>query len=142
MSQIAVVYWSGTGNTQTMAEAVVSGVNQAGGQALLLSCETFDPETMEKYEGIAFGCPAMGAEELEESVFAPMFEQCLPYLEGKRIGLFGSYGWGDGEWMRSWEERCVSCGAVLCGEPVICQDAPDEETTTLCEQLGKDLLVP
>ena len=96
MSQIAVVYWSGTGHTQAMAEAVAKACG-----AQLFTAEEFSADQVAKYDAIAFGCPAMGAEVLEESEFRPMFDACKPHLQGKKIALFGSYGWGDGEWMRN-----------------------------------------
>ena len=139
MSKIAVVYWSGTGNTEAMANAVVSGVTAAGAEAELFTCDTFNESMIDQYDAIAFGCPSMGAEQLEEDEFEPMFSACAPKLVGKRIALFGSYGWGDGEWMRSWQEQCSELGAVLTEEPVICNDAPDDESTAACEALGKAL---
>ena len=132
---IAVVYWSGTGHTQQMAEAVAKA---CGGT--LLTADLFSGADADKYDVIAFGCPAMGAEVLEESEFEPMFDSCKPHLKGKKIALFGSYGWGDGEWMRNWEEDCASCGAVLCCDSVICQDEPDADALSACEALGKALL--
>ena len=132
---IAVVYWSGTGHTQQMAEAVAKA---CGGT--LLTADLFSGADADKYDAIAFGCPAMGAEVLEESEFEPMFDSCKPHLKGKKIALFGSYGWGDGEWMRNWEEDCASCGAVLCCDSVICQDDPDADALSACEALGKALL--
>ena len=132
---IAVVYWSGTGHTQQMAEAVAKA---CGGT--LLTADLFSGADADKYDAIAFGCPAMGAEVLEESEFEPMFDSCKPHLKGKKIALFGSYGWGDGEWMRNWEEDCASCGAVLCCDSVICQDEPDADALSACAALGKALL--
>ena len=132
---IAVVYWSGTGHTQQMAEAVAKA---CGGT--LLTADLFSGADVDKYDAIAFGCPAMGAEVLEESEFEPMFDSCKPHLKGKKIALFGSYGWGDGEWMRNWEEDCAACGAVLCCDSVICQDGPDADALSACEALGKALL--
>ena len=96
MSKVAVVYWSGTGNTEAMAEAVADGIREKGGEAVILTAGEFDRSMIEDYDSIAFGCPSMGDEELEESEFAPMFESCEPDLAGKKIALFGSYGWGDG----------------------------------------------
>ena len=103
MSKIAVVYWSGTGNTEAMANSVLSGAKAAGAQAELFTASEFGAEKLAQYDAVAFGCPAMGAEQLEEDEFEPMFSSCKTGLKGKRIALFGSYGWGDGEWMRSWE---------------------------------------
>ncbi len=139
MSKIAVVYWSGTGNTEEMANAVADGAKAAGAEAGLLTSGAFDASMTENYDAIAFGCPSMGAEELEEEEFAPMFEACESRLEGKKIALFGSYGWGDGEWMRNWEDTCRSDGAVLVCDSVICNDAPDEEAVAACKALGAAL---
>ena len=135
MSKIAVVYWSGTGNTEAMAQSVAKGV---GSDVDLFTAGEFDC-AVDHYDAIAFGCPSMGSEELEESEFAPMFDRCLPLLSGKKIALFGSYGWGDGEWMRNWAETCKQAGAELTCEPVICNDAPDDAAKAACENLGKSL---
>ena len=141
MSKIAVVYWSGTGNTEAMASAVADGVKEKGGEADLLLPSEFDLSTFDSYDGLAFGCPAMGAEVLEEDEFEPMFLDCEEKLTGKRIALFGSYGWGDGEWMRSWEKRCIDCGAILVCDCVICNESPDDEVNTACKALGASLVV-
>ena len=139
MSKVAVVYWSGTGNTEAMASSVAQGVKKAGGEAVLLTSGEFDSSMIASFDAIAFGCPAMGAEELEEDEFEPMFSSCESELKGKTIALFGSYGWGDGEWMRTWEERCASAGAVLkCGS-VIANEAPDNEASAKCVELGEKL---
>ena len=137
MSKIAVIYWSGTGNTQAMAEAVAAGAKEAGAEADLLTCA--DVSDISAYDAAALGCPAMGAEELEDSEFLPMLESIEPALAGKKVALFGSYGWGDGEWMRNWETRCKEIGAVLAAESVICNDAPDDEATANCKELGAAL---
>lgn len=139
MSKIAVVYWSGTGNTQAMAELVAAGAQEAGAQVEVLEASAFGGEQVKEFDAIAFGCPSMGAEQLEESEFEPMFQSCEPELSGKKIALFGSYGWGDGEWMRSWEQTCREDGAVLACDSVICNEAPDEEAQAACAALGKSL---
>ena len=139
MSKVAVVYWSGTGNTEAMAVSVADGVKKAGGEAVVLTSGEFDSSMILSFDAIAFGCPAMGAEELEEDEFEPMFSACESELNGKRIALFGSYGWGDGEWMRNWEETCTQDGAVLACDSVTCNDAPDDEACAACEALGKAL---
>ena len=102
MSKVAVVYWSGTGNTEAMAMAVAEGVKGKGAEVSVITAAEFSPEQVGEYSAIAFGCPAMGSEVLEESEFEPMFDGCKNSIGGKRVALFGSYGWGDGEWMRSW----------------------------------------
>ena len=139
MSKIAVVYWSGTGNTEAMAAAVKEGVSEKGAEAVMLTAAEFDASMMDSFDAIAFGCPSMGAEELEDSEFAPMFSSCEAKLNGKKIALFGSYGWGDGEWMRNWEESCKGDGAVLACDPVICNDAPDDDAIAACKALGAAL---
>ena len=113
MSKIAVVYWSGTGNTQAMAEAVAEGVQKAGAQALLLPVSETDAASVLACDAVAFGCPAMGAEVLEESEFEPFFEQAEAGLSGKKTALFGSYGWGDGQWMRDWADRVAADGGAF-----------------------------
>ena len=140
MSKVAVVYWSGTGNTEAMAMAVAEGAKGKGAEVSVITAAEFSPEQVGEYSAIAFGCPSMGSEELEESEFAPMFEGCEPKLNGKKIALFGSYGWGDGEWMRTWEETCRGDGAELACEPVICNEAPDEDALAACQALGKALV--
>ena len=135
--KIAVVYWSGTGNTEAMAAAVARGVTESGSEADLLT--TIRVNDFSSYDAIAFGCPAMGAEELEDSEFEPMFSALEGSLNGRKIALFGSYGWGDGEWMRTWEDRCKEDGAVLVCDPVICNEAPDDEAVSACKALGKAL---
>ena len=139
MSKVAVVYWSGTGNTEQMAAQVAEGVRNAGGEAVLLTAVEFGPDQLAEYDAVAFGCPSMGAEQLEEGEFEPMFTACEPELNGKKLGLFGSYGWGDGEWMRTWEATCREDGANLVSEGVICNEAPDGEAETACQALGKAL---
>ena len=140
MSKIAVVYWSGTGNTEAMANAVAEGAKKAGAQVNLYTPEEFSADLMSQFDAIAFGCPSMGAEQLEESEFEPMFTDCESKLDGKKIALFGSYGWGDGEWMRAWEDTCRNAGAVLACDSVICQDAPDEDAEASCRALGAALV--
>ena len=139
MSKIAVVYWSGTGNTEAMAAAVVEGAKNKGAVVSLVPAAEFSADQINDYDAIAFGCPSMGSEQLEESEFEPMFTVCEGRLSGKNIALFGSYGWGDGEWMRTWEETCRGDGANLVSEGVICNEAPDDEAEAACQALGKAL---
>ena len=139
MSKVAIVYWSGTGNTEAMANAVAEGAKNAGADVSIFTPSEFSASMADDFDAIAFGCPAMGAEVLEEDEFEPMFSACEGKLTGKRIALFGSYGWGDGEWMRSWEDTCRSDGADLVTESVICQEAPDDEAEANCRSLGAAL---
>ena len=139
MKKTAVIYWSGTGNTKQMAEAVLEGMKSAGAEAALLEAAQVDASTFSGVDAVAFGCPAMGSEVLEEMEFEPMFSACEAKLAGKKLGLFGSYGWGDGEWMRTWEATCREDGANLVSEGVICNEAPDGEAEAACQALGKAL---
>lgn len=139
MKKAAVVFWSGTGNTEAMAQSVLEGI-LANGEGAIFKASDFDASMMDDYDAIAFGCPAMGAEQLEETEFEPMFAACAERLSGRKIALFGSYGWGDGEWMRNWEEDCRQGGAILVCDSVICCDAPDEDAVAQCIALGKALV--
>lgn len=139
MKKIAIVYWSGTGNTEAMANAVKDGAESKGAEVTMLTAAEFDASLIDSFDAFAFGCPSMGAEQLEESEFEPMFSSIEDKLSGKNIALFGSYGWGDGQWMRDWEERCVSAGAKLVCDSVICNSAPDDEATVNCNALGAAL---
>ncbi len=139
MSKIAVVYWSGTGNTEAMATMVAAGAKETGAEAVLFTAAEFSPDLIDQFDAIAFGCPSMGAEQLEEGEFEPMFQSCEEKLSGKKLGLFGSYGWGDGEWMRNWEDTCRGDGANLVSEGVICNEAPDSDGEAACQALGKAL---
>ena len=139
MSKIAIVYWSGTGNTEQMAAMVAAGAADAGAETVSYTAGEFSADLADQFDAIAFGCPAMGAEQLEESEFEPMFTACLSKLGGKKVGLFGSYGWGDGEWMRSWVETCKEAGIHLVNDGVICNEAPDDSAEAECRALGQAL---
>ncbi len=139
MKKTAVVYWSGTGNTEAMAQAVAEGMKNAGAEVTVLTCDQASADSLSGYGAVAFGCPAMGSEVLEEMEFEPMFDACKNSLGGKKVALFGSYGWGDGEWMRSWEKNCEDAGVNLAVESVICCEAPDDAALEACRALGKAL---
>ena len=141
MSKVAVVYWSGTGNTAAMAEAVAQGARGAGASVNVFNLDesAFGGANVAEYDAIAFGCPAMGAEVLEESEFDPMFSGIEYSLKDKKIALFGSYGWGDGQWMRDWEDRCKNAGAVLACDSVTANNDPDAEAVAACKALGAAL---
>lgn len=139
MSKIAVVFWSGTGNTEAMAGFVEEGAKAVGAEVVKYDPEDFTKEMVKDYDAIAFGCPAMGDEELEETVFAPMFDTVKDSLSGKRIALFGSYDWGQGDWMESWKQTCLEAGAILGSEPVIANNEPDDEAAEKLKEMGKVL---
>ena len=137
MSKIAIVYWSGTGNTHAMAEAVKAGAEGAGATVDMFSPSEFNQSLISGYDAIAFGCPAMGAEVLEETEFDPMFTEIEGFLSGKKVALFGSYGWGDGQWMRDWEERCKSNNVNLVTDSVMANNAPSDADIENCSALGR-----
>jgi len=139
MSKVAVVFWSGTGNTEAMADAVADGAKAAGAEVTVMGPSDFGKDKVSEYDAIAFGCPAMGAEVLEEDEFEPMFADVEVALSGKKIAIFGSYGWGDGQWMREWEERCNAAGAVFAAAPLMINEAPDEAGIADCKTLGSAL---
>lgn len=139
MSRINVVYWSQTGNTEEMAEAIGKGITQAGGEAVVSEVSAISPDALKDEKVFALGCPAMGAEVLEEAEMEPFVEAVESFAAGKKIALFGSYGWGDGEWMRTWEETCSRDGAVFACDSVICNEAPDDAAEAACFELGKAL---
>lgn len=139
MSKIAVVFWSGTGNTEAMADAVAEGAKEKGAEVSIIGAADFSADSVSEYDGIAFGCPAMGAEVLEEEEFQPMWDSVKDNLSGKNIVLFGSYGWGDGEWIRTWEEEARGTGAVLAADSLMVNEAPDDDGIAQCKALGAAL---
>ena len=139
MGQIVIVYYSETGNTEAMANMVAKGVEAAGATAKVVPVDGFNAEELKGESAFALGCPAMGDEVLEESTMEPFVAEVEKFASGKKIALFGSYGWGDGEWMRSWEDSCTQGGAMLSAASVICQEAPDEEAVASCKALGRAL---
>ncbi len=138
MRKIAVIYWSGTGNTQMMAEAVTEGAKGAGADVSLFNVSQISAADAAGYEALALGCPAMGGEVLEESEFEPFFTELESKLSGKKVALFGSYGWGDGQWMRDWQERTALAGAdIVSGEGLMLNETPDSTGLEQCRELGK-----
>ena len=134
MSKVAVVFWSATGNTETMANCIAEG---AGANGTIVPCTEMTPAKLAEFDVVAFGCPAMGAEQLEESEFEPMFAALEGSLNGKKIALFGSYGWGDGQWMRDWEDRCAKAGANLFDDGLIVCGMPDADGKANCKAYGE-----
>ena len=140
MSKIAVVYWSGTGNTEAMANEVAEGAKAAGAEVDVLTAAEFGADKMDAYDAIAFGCPAMGAEELEDGTVEPFVSELEGVASGKKVALFGSYDWGDGEWMRTWAERMEQAGAqIVGGEGLICHGTPGADAIDECESLGREV---
>ena len=136
--KVAVVYWSGTGNTKAMADAVVEGATKGAEKVDVYEACNFNAGLVDGYDSFGLGCPSMGSEVLEEGEFQPMFDEIKSKLAGKKVGLFGSYGWGDGEWMRNWEEECKGLGANLT-DSVIANGSPDDSAIASCVELGERL---
>ena len=139
MSNIAIVYWSGTGNTEQMASIIEKAASAGGAEVSKFTPDQFDAGKISEFDAIAFGCPAMGAEALEETEFEPMFAEVETSLSGKKVALFGSYGWGDGQWMRDWEERTRMRGANLIADGLMANNAPDANVLDECKSLGRAL---
>lgn len=141
MEEIYVVYWSQTGNTKEMAEAVGEGITAAGKTAKVVEVGSVSADELKDKKVFALGCPAMGAEVLEEEEMEPFVAEVEKFATGKKIALFGSYGWGDGEWMRDWENRMQNAGAELVGGAgVMCNEAPDADAVEACKALGAQMV--
>jgi flavodoxin I len=138
MSNVAIVYWSGTGNTEAMADLVAEGVTAAGGTPTIIQCADFGVERVPEFDAFAFGCPAMGDEELEDTEFEPMYEECEPLLADEKVGFFGSYDWNNGEWMEYWVQRAEENG-VSPVETAIAKDYPEGDEADACKHLGEIL---
>ncbi len=140
MAQVIIAYYSESGNTEQMASIVGKGVEAAGGTAKVVTVDGVSADDLKGEEVFALGCPALGDEELEADTVEPLVAEIEKFASGKKIGLFGSYGWGDGEWMRTWVERMKNAGAeVLGGEDAICTDAPDDGAEEKLMELGRKL---
>ncbi len=140
MSKVGIFYWSSTGNTLEMANALADHVRNNGGEADVFSVTSVDPSKVDEYDSVAFGCSAMGAEQLDEVEFEPFFLATLPSLSQKKVALFGSYGWGDGEWMRTWESTLLENGISVCTPSVIANGAPDVTAIEELNQASKALI--
>ncbi|AVM68240.1 flavodoxin [Lachnospiraceae bacterium oral taxon 500] len=136
---IPVIYWSGTGNTEAMAKAVAEGIKANGKEAKLLAVGDASAADVEAAEAVALGCPAMGDEILEEDEMEPFVESIADAVKGKKVVLFGSYDWGDGQWMRDWQERMKGYGADVVKEGLIANLEPDDDALAACKELGKAL---
>jgi flavodoxin short chain len=140
MSKIIVAYWSQTGNTESMAKAIGQGIEEAGKDAAVLEVSKVSLDELKELNVFALGCPSMGTEVLEEDEMESFVEAVEKFASGKKIALFGSYGWGDGQWMRDWEARMLEAGAtIINGEGLITQDSPDDASIKECNKLGNQL---
>lgn len=139
MAKVSIIYWSGTGNTESMANLIEASAKEAGADVTLVAVSDANADEVLNSDVIVLGCPSMGDEVLEESEFEPFIESIEDRINGKKVALFGSYGWGDGQWMRDWEERMKQAGATLVSSSVIVQESPDDEEE--CKELGKAVAV-
>lgn len=133
-----IVYWSGTGNTAKMAELIGKGIIEGGKTAEIINVSDVNVEELLKEDVLVLGCSAMGDEVLEESEFEPFIDEISTKVSGKKAALFGSYGWGDGQWMRDFEERMIGYGCTILDEPLIVQNEPDEMESE-CIDFGKKI---
>jgi len=132
MSKVAVVYWTQTGNTEAMANAIAEA---AGARAL--SPGAVDAGQVADFDAFAFGCPAMGSEELDPD-FEEVWNDCVPKFAQKPVALFGSYDWGNGEWMDTWKSEAEDAGVNII-DTVIANLEPDDEAIEQLKALGAKL---
>ena len=135
--QINVIYWSGTGNTEAMANFIKEGAESVGAAVNLKNVSNASTDDV-NCDVLVLGCPSMGDEVLEESEFEPFMVSIEGSISGKKVALFGSYGWGDGQWMREWDERVKAAGAILSAESLIVNEAPDGQE---CKDFGAAIAV-
>lgn len=140
MKKLAVVFWTSSGNTEIMADAIIEGAKLVHADVVKIPAALFNLSNANEYDAIAFGCPAMGDELLDEYEFEPMFQAILPQLKTIKFSLFGSYGWGDGEWMRRWEQVCIENGAIPLQSGIIANYTPNEHDLNELQNLGKNLV--
>ena len=129
--RIAVIYYSSTGNTEAMATLIAEGARQGGAQADVLPVSQCDRSILDQYDILAFGCPASGQEELDDMEFLPFYESIETQLRGRHVAIFGSFGWGDGQWMRDWEQRVIDSGALLFEQGCAVQEEPGPEAEAI-----------
>jgi flavodoxin short chain len=134
-----IIYWSGTGNTEAMANLILEGVKEAGAVGELINISTTDVDSIANEEVVVLGCPCMGDEELEDGEFLPFLESIEGDLNGKKVALFGSYGWGSGEWMENFEEKIKDLGASLPLESLIVNYTPEGEDEERCREYGRQI---
>lgn len=137
MDKVAIVFWTGSGNTEAMAQAVEEGAKNAGAETVLNFVGDTSAAEVATFDKIILGCPAMGDESLEEYDFEPFFEELLPDLAGKKVGIFGSYAWNEGDWIMNWKARLEEAGVTLAAEPVKAYSYPDDDALEACRELGK-----
>jgi len=139
MARVGIIYWSGTGNTERMASLIKQGIEAAGAEAVCKEAAHASPDELSGYDVVALGSPSMGDETVEESEMAPFVASAIPALKGKRAALFGSYGWGDGEWMRKWAAEMKGAGVPLIDDGLIVHETPEGASADECVAWGGKL---
>ena len=139
MAKVAIVYWTGSGNTEAMAHAVEEGAQNAGAEVALNFVSDVTADEIASFDYIALGCPASGNEQLEEYEFEPFFEELLPQLQNKKVAIFGSYSWNQGDWMQIWKQRLNDEGIETIAEPVVAYGYPEDDILEECKKLGEAL---
>lgn len=139
MAKVAIVYWTGSGNTEAMAHAVEEGAQNAGAEVALNFVSDVTADEIASFDYIALGCPASGNEQLEEYEFEPFFEELLPQLQNKKVAIFGSYSWNQGDWMQIWKQRLNDEGVETIAEPVVAYGYPEDDILEECKKLGETL---
>ncbi|MBN1057545.1 flavodoxin [Clostridium botulinum] len=134
-----IIYWSGTGNTEAMANLIAKGIEESGIKTEMINISSANVDNLKDENIVVLGCPSMGDEELEGGEFLPFLENVQEDLKNKKVILFGSYGWGDGQWMRSWEEEMTASGVNVALEPLIVNYAPEGESGEQCIQYGREI---
>lgn len=140
MSKVAVIYWSGTGNTEEMTNAIADRLKEKEIDIDIYQASGFDASKLADYDGFAFGCPAMGDESLEDGEFEPMFESVESKLDSKPVVIFGSYEWNDGQWMLDWQERCKNSNINLASDGLAVYSSPEDDDIESCQDLADDLI--
>ncbi|AJA47463.1 flavodoxin [Clostridium pasteurianum DSM 525 = ATCC 6013] len=140
MSKVNIIYWSGTGNTEAMAKLIAEGAQEKGAEVKLLNVSDAKEDDVKEADVVAFGSPSMGSEVVEESEMQPFLDSVSSIVTGKKVALFGSYGWGDGEWMRNWVSEMDNLGANVVNDGLIVQEAPEGDSAEDCKNLGRELV--
>lgn len=136
---INIVYWSGTGNTELMAEYIQEGITAEKKDVKLIPVSNASIDDVLKSDIVVLGCPSMGDEVLEESEMEPFMETLDDKIEGKKVFLFGSYDWGDGEWMENWVERVEKDKALSVNSIIVNNTPEDNEDINKLKEFGEQI---
>ena len=123
-----------------MVEDIGCGIKEAEKEVEILEVSNATDKDIIDAEVVVLGCPAMGVKELEDSEVIPFIDNNVALMQGKKMALFGSYGWGTGEWMDAWKEQMASLGANLVTEPLIVNEFTDGQDEAICNGYGKKIV--